>query len=247
MRSLALVVTLSLTLAASAAEYHYLIPLAGYLAMPDGTYHYAYTTIQNLSPRQATITTTAVYPYFADAVCRTPDPTPIEPRERLMVSPLICMGRASAFDIVSDEPLIVRTELQTHKTRIAGWDKQIIDAPTAWIEPGVAAVTDCILRDDEGKKANLLVVNPSDATLTLTIEITRPDLRLSDTLTLEVPPRSTSFAPLSEVRDPHPAPFGVFGDGRHILTITGDGPWQGGVTSLVQGPSMYIPAVPLAP
>ena len=247
MRSLVLVAFLSLALTATAGEYHYLIPLAGYVASSDGTYQYAYTTVQNLSPRAAMIAVTDVYPFSADAACGAPEPEAIEAHEHWVISPMICMGRASAFAIRSDEPLLVRTEIDTHRTMVAGWDKLIVDAPTSWIDAGTTAVTEAVIRDELGRKANLLVVNPSDQTLTLTIAISRPELALQDTLTVEVPARSTRLTRLPELHQLHPPPFMSQGDGRHLLQITGNGPWQGGVASTYQGPSLYVPATAFVP
>jgi len=248
MRALLISLLLAVSLSASAQEYRYLIPMTGYLAADDGTYYYAYTVVQSLTPRDATIVTAAMYPLSAARPCRSPEPWTVRAGQRARVGPMSCMAAVSAMEIISSEPLSVRTELDTHKTMVSGWDKQIIPASTSWIPAGVTSLSEAIILEDQGRKANLLAINPSDTTIVLTVEIARPEYRLSKTLTIEVPPQSMRFASLAELRNPTPPPpFISSADGRHLLRITSTGPWQGGVSSRYQGPSMYVPATPLLP
>jgi hypothetical protein len=245
MRSLILLLSLVITFGALAAEHRYIVPIAGYLTNPDGTYFYAYTTVQNLSTRSATIRTEAMYPLSATQTCGAPDAVTLAGRERVQIQPMLCMSAVSAMELVSSEPLIVRTELDTHQTMVYGWDKQIIDSPREWIPADVPSVSEAVLLDEQGRKANLLAINPSDQTILLKVEIERPEYHSSQTMMIEVPAKSMRFAPLSEIRNPAPPPFISSVDGRHLLRITSTGPWQGGVSSTFKGPSMYIPATPL--
>ena len=243
-----LVLSLAVSAVAVAEEYRYLVPLAGYIATSDGTYHYATTVLQNLSPRTATVRASDAYPLNPGRPCSTGgEPFTIAAQSRRTISPMSCMAAASALEIVSSEKLIVRMELDTHKTRVLGWDKQVIDAPTAWIPAGVTAVTEAVIRFDGPRTANLLVVNPSAETLTMTVDMSRPEIRMSSTTTIQVPPHSMRMVPLEEVRNPNPPPFIYSLEGRHLLRLTANGPWQGGVSSLYEGPSMYMPATPLVP
>jgi hypothetical protein len=249
MRALILFACLAVSTAVAADEFRYLIPMAGYLyTADDATYYYATTTVQNLSPRPATVRTTDVYPYFANGTCEAGEPFTVPAQGRITIDPMACMASFSALAIVSDEKLSVRTELDTHKTMVFGWDKLLLDAPTDWIPAGVTALSEGIIRDDGPRKANLLVVNPSaDQTLTMTVETSRPEFRLSGTTTVVVPPLSARFVNLSELRNPSPPPFIYSAEGRHLLRLTANGAWQGGVASIYRGPSMYIPATPVAP
>jgi hypothetical protein len=138
-------------------------------------------------------------------------------------------------------------ELDTHKTRVLGWDKQIVDAPTEWIPAGVTALSEAVIRFDGPRTANLFVINPSATTLTMSVDMTRPELRMSSTRTIDVPPHSMRMVALDEIRNPNPPPFIYSLEGRHLLRLTANGPWQGGVSSLYEGPSMYMPATPLVP
>jgi hypothetical protein len=245
MRSFILFAFLSVSFAVAADEYPYLIPLTGYLSTGDGTYYYATTIVQNLSPRAATVRATAVYPLNASGTCTPGEPFVIPASERVTISPGSCFSSVSAVTIVSDEKLSVRTELDTHKTMVSGWDKQIIDAPTEWIAAGITAVSEAIIREDGPRQANLLLVNPSEQTLTMTIEMTRPEFGLSRTETIAVPALAARFVNLEEIRNPSPPPFIYSVDGRHLVRLTADGPWQGGISSIYKGPSMYVPAIPL--
>jgi hypothetical protein len=248
MRAILISLLLAVSLSAAAQEYRYLIPMMGYLASDDGTYYYAYTVVQSLTPRNATIVTAAMYPLSAGRPCRSPEPWTVRAGERARVSPMSCMAAVSAMEIISNEPLSVRTELDTHKTMASGWDRQIISASTDWIPAGVTSISEAVILEDQGRRANLLAINPSDTAILLTIEMSRPEYRLSKTLTVEVPAQSMRFASLAEVRNPTPPPpFIASMDGRHLLRITSTGPWQGGVSSRYQGPSMYVPATPLLP
>jgi hypothetical protein len=248
MRAILISLLLAVSLSASAQEYRYLIPMTGYLPADDGTYYYAYTVVQSLTPRDATIVTAAMYPLSAARPCRSPQPWTVRAGERVRISPMSCMAATSAMEIISNEPLSVRTELDTHMTMVLGWDKQVIPATTSWIPSGVASISEAVIREDQGRKANLLAINPSDTAIVLTVEMSRPEYRISKTLTIEVPAQSMRFANLAEVRSATPLPpFIASIDGRHLLRITSTGPWQGGVSSRYQGPSMFVPATPLLP
>lgn len=247
MRAILIALLLAVSLSASAQEYRYLIPVTGYLSAGDGTYYYANTIVQSLTPREATIVTAAMYPLSASRPCPSPGAWSVRGGERARISPMICMAALSAMEIISNEPLSIRTELDTHKSMVSGWDKQIIPAATGWIPAGVTSISEAVLLDDQGRKANLLAVNPSETPVVLTVEMDRPEYGLSKTLTIDVPGRSMRFASLGEIRNPSPPPFIASFDGRHVLRITSTGPWQGGVSSLFKGPSMYVPATPLLP
>jgi len=245
MRTFILFACLSVSLAVAADEFRYLIPLTGYLSTDDGTYYYATTFVQNLSPREATVQATAVYPLNASGPCTAGEPFTIAAHDRVTIGPGSCFSSVSAVEVVSSEKLIVRTELDTHKTMVSGWDKQVLDAPTEWIAAGVTAVSEAIIRDDGPRQANLLVVNPSDQTLTMTVEMTRPEFGLSSTKTIVVPALSARFVTLEEIRNPSPPPFIYSVDGRHLVRLTANGQWQGGISSIYKGPSMYVPAIAL--
>lgn len=247
MRALILSLCLAVSLSASAQEHRYLIPITGYLATDDGTFYYAYTVVQNLTPREATITTAGMYPLSLERPCPSPEPWTVPARERVRIGPMVCMSALAAMEIVSTEPLSIRTELDTHKTMVSGWDRQIINATTSWIPADVTSLSEAVLLDEQGRRGNLLAINPSEVPIVLTVEMVRPEYRLSKTLTVDVPPRSMRFASLGEIRNPGPPPFISSVDGRHLLRITSTGPWQGGVSSLFKGPSMYVPATPLEP
>ncbi len=246
MRTLALITALLLALTAAAAEHPYILPLAGYALGQDGTNLYAYTVVTNLSPRTATIRTTNVYPLVADRACAAPTTISLEPHSRLRISPMICMDRLSSLEIVSDEPLSIRTELDTKRWTF-GSDRQIITAPTEWIAANVSSVTEAIIRDDSQWRANLLLINPSDSNLVVNVQVDRPEVRNAAMHTFEVAPRSSRIVNIPEVRRVIPEPFISSGEGRHILTITGNGPYQAGMSSVSYGISMYVPATPLAP
>ena len=101
MRTFIVIASLAISMSAAAAEHRYILPFAGYARANDGMWLYSYTVVTNLSPRPATITTTDVYPVFADTPCSTPAPATLEPHARLRISPMICMGRLSSLAIVS--------------------------------------------------------------------------------------------------------------------------------------------------
>jgi hypothetical protein len=246
MRTLALAVSLLLALTAAAAEHQYILPMAGYSLGHDGTSLYAYIVVTNLSPRPATIRPTNVYPFAADRPCAAPASIALGPHERMRISPMICMDRVSAIEIVSDEPLSIRTELDTKRWAF-GSDRQIIPAPTQWIAADVPSVTEAIIRDDSQWRANLLLINPADSKLVVHVQVDRPEVSNSATHTFEVAPRTSRIVNIPEVRRVVPTAFISSGEGRHILTITANGPYQAGMSSVSYGISMYVPATPLAP
>jgi hypothetical protein len=245
MRSLILIVCLSLSVAASAQEFRYLIPLTGYMLGDDNTYYYADTIVQNLSPRPATVQATEIYALNGGKACDGGEAFTVPPQGRVTVGWGACFAAISAISILSDQKLSIRTEIDTHKTLVSGWDKLIIDAPSEWIPAGVTAVSEAIIREDGPRKASLLLVNPSETALTMTVEMTRPEFDLSSATTIEVPAKSARLVNLAEIKNPSPPPFISSVDGRHLVRLTGNGPWQGGVSSIFKGPSMYIPATAL--
>lgn len=242
-----LLICLSLTATVLADDHPYLIPMVGYTATSDHVYTYAYTYVQNLSPRTATFEVKEVYSMSASRRCDVSGSLEIPAYERVTISPMTCMTAVAAVAIVSNEPLSIRTELDSHQTMATGWDKQVIDAPAEWIAAGTTTIAEGVVLEDSDKKASLLVINPADVPLTLTVQLDRPEHRTSSTRTFTIGPRSMQLIDLAPVRRDVNWPFMSSGKGRHVIRITGDGPWQGGVSSVSKGSSMWAPAKPLVP
>jgi hypothetical protein len=240
-------VLLLLASAVSADEFHYIVPMAGIMTGDANLQYQSSTVLWNLTPREATVQTSAVYPFEGKAACNMAESFTIEPFGRKVISPLSCFRFTAALSFTSNEKLNVRTEIETHRTLVNGWDKQLVEAATSWIDAGVTTIAEGVLREDGPRKANLIVINPADTTLTLTVEKTRPEFLLSATDTYAVAPHSTRFIPIAPLINATPPPFMSSVTGRHLFKLTGNGPWQGGVSSIYQGPSMYSAAVPLAP
>ena len=248
MRTLILALTLAVSFAASAAEYPYIIPMSGYAQGSRNTWFYAETIVQNLSPRPATIRTTSVYPVFSTGTCSMPESFTLQPLERTHIDLGACLMHIAAIELSSNEPLSIRTEVDSHRTRVAGWDRQVIHAATGWIAAGVDSLTEAVISEGGDRRANLLLVNPSATELEVVVEMTRPEFDASRSETIVVAPKSSRLVGLSEIPDPlGPAPIPIERDGRHILRLHANGPYQGGVSSVTAGTSMYVPAVPLAP
>lgn len=245
MRRFLLLLSLSVSFAALADEHRYLLPMVGHLSTNDRTTYSATTVLQNLSPRVATVRVAKVYPLNGAGGCTAGEPFTIAPYERRTIGPDSCFSAVSSAELVSDEKLLVRTELDTHQTLVSGWDKQVLDAPTSWISAGTTAVAEAIIREDGPRGASLLVVNPSDQALTMTIEMTRPEFQLSSRTSIVIPAASARFIALQEIRNPSPPPFIYSVNGRHLVRLTASGPWQGGISSIYRGPSMYVPAIAL--
>ena len=79
MRSLILIACLTVSVAAAADEFRYLIPLTGYMLSDDNTYFYADTVVQNLSPRPASVQVTDVYALNGGKPCAGGDPFVVPP------------------------------------------------------------------------------------------------------------------------------------------------------------------------
>jgi hypothetical protein len=246
MRTFIVLLSLAVSMSAAAAEFQYVIPFAGFAQGNDGTWLYSYTVVTNLSPRPATVQTTDVYPVVAGSACSAPAPFTLAPNQRIRISPMVCMGRLSSLAFVSDEPLSVRTELDTKKASF-GSDRQIINAFTEWIPAGVESVTEAIIRDDAGWKANLVLINPNETPLVVTVVVDRPEVNRSTTLTFDVAPKSTRIVNVPELRRENPTPFITSGEGRHMLRLSANGDYQAGFSSMSYGVSMYVPATPLVP
>ena len=246
MRTFIVLVSLAVSLSAAAAEHRYVIPFAGFAQGNDGTWLYSYTVVTNLSPRPATILTTDVYPVIAESPCAAPAPINLAANQRIRISPMVCMGRLSALSIVSDEPLSVRTELDTKKPAF-GSDRQIINAFTDWIPTGVESVTEAVIRDDAGWRANLVLINPNETPLVVNVAVDRPEVNRSTTMTIDVAPKSARIVNVPELRRTNPTPFITSGEGRHLLRLSANGPYQAGFSSMSYGVSMYVPATPLVP
>jgi hypothetical protein len=247
MRTLLLVLSLLGSMGVAAAEYEYVVPLAGYTEGSGRTWYYAQAFIQNLTPRPATLRVTGIYPATPDARCALSETATIEAHEQIVTGLSICRAQFAAFSFVSNEKLNIRVEIDSHVTRRSGWDKQLIDATSGWLPAGVDAVAEGIA-NRSAQRTNILLVNPSDRVLTVQVNVTRPEFGVSQDLLIEVAPKATRLFPIAEIANPAPWPFPTSVDGRHYVRLRGDGPLQGGVTTVdTGGASMYVPLVALEP
>lgn len=236
-----------LSLSVAAAEYEYVVPLAGYTEGSGRTWYYAQAFIRNLSPRPAELRVTGLYPAVPDAGCGLAETATIAPHDRIVTGLTICRAQFAAFSFTSSEKLDIRIEIDSHVTLKAGWDKQVIDASSGWLPAGVDLVAEGIAKRTL-ERANVLLVNPSDRVLTVQMHVERPEWELASDLILEVPARSVRLFPLTELPHPAPPPFMDSADGRHLIRLRGDGPLQGGVSTISRdGASMYVPLVALEP
>lgn len=247
MRTLLLALSLVLSSSVAAAEFEYVVPLAGYAEGSGRTWYYAQAFVRNLSPRSAELRLTGIYPAAHDARCALSESVTLESHEQIVTGLTICRGQFAAFSFTSTEKLSIRVEIDSHVTMKAGWDKQVIDASSGWLPGGVDLVAEGIARRNL-QRANLLLVNPSARILTVQVHVERPEWDVESDLIVEVPGRSTRLFPLSELPHPAPPPFMDSADGRHTIRLRGDGPLQGGVSTVSgDGASMYVPLVALEP
>lgn len=247
MRTLSLVLSLVLSLSVAAAEFEYVVPLAGYAEGSGRTWYYAQAFIRNLSPRPAELRVTGIYPAAHDARCGLADTVTLAPHERIVTGLTVCRAQFAAFSFTSNEKLDIRVEIDSHVTMRSGWDKQVIDASTGWLPAGIDLVAEGIAKRTL-QRANVLLVNPSDRVLTVQMHVERPEWDVESDLILEVPARSTRLFPLTELPHPAPPPFIDSADGRHLIRLRGDGPLQGGISTVSRdGASMYVPLVALEP
>lgn len=247
MRTLILVLSLVLSSAVAAAEFEYVVPLAGYAEGSGNTWFYAQAFIQNLTPRPATLRTTGLFPAFDGARCEVGETVTIPPYEQIVTGLTICRAQFAAFSFVSDEKLNVRVEIDSHVTMKSGWDKQVIDASHGWLPAGTDLVAEGIV-NRTSQRANILLVNPSDSVLRAQVHVVRPEWGVANDVTLEVPARSSRLFAIAELPHPAPPPFIDSADGRHLIRLRADGPLQGGVTTVDKsGASMYVPLVALEP
>jgi hypothetical protein len=219
-----------------AVTYRYIVPVTGNVGSTAGIF-YSYTRLINLSTRGAYIAF-ALFPADRNARCNS-TPLSIPPGQFTTLGGR-CKG-VFAAEIVSTEPLYVRSEVLSYTWAAFrdGPSEEAIPVATAYFRanertliPDVAASGDA--------RANLVIVNPGNLTLTATIEGIAP---ADPALVVTVPPSSIRLVPVTQ--------FVVAGDpitaARHFL-VTADGPFQAGASSVRDdGRAQYRAAVSIAP
>ena len=231
-----------------AADHHYIIPLIGNsYGIPAS--HLATATMLNPTSRPATVRRTGLYPADCTKMTQSWLLAPHSSVEVAWPYDSNCHGTLAALTVVSDEPLYIRGSILTHGFMPA-WimDTQEYDAPTAWIEAGVEAVTSGVTIDG-GHRTNLLVINPNPEPLQVEVHVYRSEFDAFRTDAFEVPPATLRLFPIAPVANPDPPtgePIAV--TGHHDIVVKANGRFQAGASSVnTYGGNVFRKAIPLEP
>jgi len=123
---------------------------------------------------------------------------------------------------------------------------EAIEVATDWIAPEHEAMIPLVRILDPPDKANIILVNPNDFLLTVTLHVERQELGKSVDSTLQLEPRSflmTNIVPIPTPESPIPIGYTAI----HQITVRANGKFQAGVSNTFGGVTAYRAAIPLQP
>jgi hypothetical protein len=252
MRRFVQLLVLLVTATNVAAQYTYIVPVSGGVS---GFRSIFLTEITAFNPNATTATLRyqAVYPGPGTTGCVLPSSQTILPRALVGVS-MACFS-VHALVLTSDMPLRI-TDLVTaslpdaYRPDANRFEMQPVEVATDWIAPGTEAMIPLvrILRtsgsDITPDKANLVLVNPNDFVLTVSLHVERRELGKSVDSIVEVQPRSMLMTSIAPIPTPIP-PFPTIYDAIHEITLRANGKFYAGASNSFLGSTVYWTAIPV--
>ena len=219
-------------------QYSYLVPVAG----SGSGFQHDYQSdalVTNVGAGTATVRVTTLYLPAPASPCPFPPPQRmLAPGESAHMNPLC--GPLMAYAIDSDQPLAVTAAVRigfvTGCPAGAGAEQKL-DVPATFVPANTPAVVG-EFKNGQTWRAKLVVINPNDQSITVSVAVSRYDSALRSTVgstfrTYTVPARALLFQPLEEVPvtpPPNDPDFLIVPE--HTLRISSDGEFQAGVSYL---------------
>jgi hypothetical protein len=231
------------------AQYTYIVPVAG-SAFGFRSQYQTEITALNPNAAPATVRYDAFYPTPGGILCGMPSHQTILPRS---VSGLLsaCFN-LHALVVTSDRPLNVMADVvafffNPSNTSVTSTQVEPVEVATDWIAPESDAMIPNVRMLYPSDKANLVLVNPNDFLLTVSLHIERPELGKSVDDSRQVQPRSFLMTPVAQIPTPQPGTEPRIFDAVHNLTVRANGKFYAGVSNNYLGSSVFKSAVPLQP
>jgi hypothetical protein len=118
---------------------------------------------------------------------------------------------------------------------------------TEWLPPDTDALIPTIRMYPFQGTANLVLVNPNDFVLTVSVHVDRPELQKSADSTIQMPPRSFLLSALAQIPNPPGNGFPQVFDAVHNVTVRANGKFQAGASNAWDASTTYRSAIPLSP
>src|SRR5205085_7017913 len=109
-----------------------------------------------------------------------------------------------------------------------------VDVAKGWLPPGTDVLIPLVRMYGGYERANLFIVNPNDAVLTVNVHIERPESGASSDVVIRVEPQSLSLTAVPRISGPKAIgsdPIVV--DGIHNLTLRADGKFYASVSNIL--------------
>jgi hypothetical protein len=230
------------------AQYTYIVPIAG-SASGFGSQYSTEITAVNPNSTPATLRYEAFYPTPGPLPCTVHSTQVILPRSESYV-PTACF-QLHAMLLSSDQPLKVKEivfGLVRETSGLARFQMQAVEIANDWIAPDTDALISRVRMFTPPDKANLILVNPNDFLLTVTLHVERPELLQSADYTFQVQPRSLLMSPVAQIPTPVPIDeLPIVFNAVHLFTVRANGKFCAGVSNTFSGTPIYIAAIPLQP
>jgi hypothetical protein len=242
-----LVLVLLATSAGAAAQYTYIVPVAG-SAFGFGSQYSTEITAVNPNPVPATLRYEAFYP--------TPGPLPCTVRStQVMLPRSVSNVSAACFQLhamllSSDQPLKLKEIVVGFVRDTSGlmrFQLQPVDIANDWIAPETDALIPGVRMLNPPDKANLILVNPNDFLLSVNLHVERPELRQSADYIFQVQRRSLLMSPVAQIPTPVSNEDPVIFSAVHHFTVRANGKFCAGVSNTFSGAPIFIAAIPLQP
>jgi len=243
-RRFGLLLLLALSARNVAAQYTYIVPVAGGASGFQSQY-LAIISAFNPNATPATIRYEAIYPVPGGGPCPLPPAKTIAPRGLIELADS-CVFELHAVVLTSDQPLHLTDDV--HANFLATRTEQLepVEVATDWIAPESEAAIPNLMMLDPPDKTNFVVVNPNDFLLTVDLHVERPEFGKSYDETHQIAPRSFVMFPVAQIPTP-PETFPHIYDAVHRITVRANGKYYAGASNEHGGSLVFRGAIPLQP
>ena len=250
-RSALLLLFLAVSATNGAAQYTYIVPVSGFAF---GFHSQYFTSVTAFNPNSvpATLRYEAVYPAPGNTNCALPASTTVLPRGLVGLS--VACFNLHALLLTSDQQLRLVEEVNANFISMDAAGNSFgrpelepVEVATDWIAPERDVMIPLVRILEPTDRANLILVNPNDFLLTVTLHVERQELGESVDSTLQVEPRSFLMSPVVPIPNPISSGFPQGLEGIHRITLRANGKFQAGVSNTDGWGTIYRPAIPLQP
>jgi hypothetical protein len=228
-----------------AAQYTYIVPVAGATSGFRSQY-LALVTAFNPNATPATVRYEAIYPAPGGGPCPLPSAKTIAPRALVELADF-CILELHAFVLTSDQPLNIMVDVDAFFESPVRRQLEPVAVATEWIPPESEAMIPTVRMLYPADKTNIVFVNPNDFLLTVDLHVERPELKKSYDETRQVPPRSFVMFPIAQIPTPPSGTIPHVYGAIHQITVRANGKFYAGASNEFAGSLVFREAIPLQP